>query len=52
MTKHEPSPAGAPEGWEPFSAPDTFYPSCLRPCLGGYVHVHTNTRYQIGRAHV
>jgi crotonobetainyl-CoA:carnitine CoA-transferase CaiB-like acyl-CoA transferase len=28
-----------------FSAPDTFYPSCLRPCLGGYVHVHTNTRY-------
>ncbi len=28
-----------------FSAPDTFYPSCIRPCLGGYVHVHTNTRY-------
>lgn len=24
MTKHEPSSVGAPEGWEPFSAPDTF----------------------------
>ena len=28
-----------------FSAPDSFYPSCIRPCLGGHVHVHTNTRY-------
>lgn len=24
MTKIEPASAGAPEGWEPFSAPDTF----------------------------
>ena len=28
-----------------FSAPQTFYPSCIRPCKDGYVHVHTNTRY-------
>lgn len=25
--------------------PDLFYPSCIRPCKDGYVHVHTNTRH-------
>lgn len=25
--------------------PELFYPSCIRPCKGGYVHVHTNTRH-------
>jgi len=27
------------------SAPQMFYPSCIRPCKDGYVHVHSNTRY-------
>ena len=26
-------------------SPHIFYPSCVRPCLGGYVHVHTNVRH-------
>lgn len=26
-------------------SPEVFYPSCIRPCKGGYVHVHTNTRH-------
>jgi len=25
--------------------PELFYPSCIRPCKDGYVHVHTNTRH-------
>lgn len=26
-------------------SPEVFYPSCIRPCKGGYVHVHANTRH-------
>lgn len=28
-----------------YVAPQTFYPSTLRPCQGGYVHAHTNQRH-------